>query len=77
MQKNSPENLWENQGYSCQTTSLFIVHSQSSIYLLRAVLYQRQDGIEKVIAYARKELRSADRNNTAQEYEFLALKYVI
>lgn len=52
--------------YTCQAYAdynrPFIVHTDSSSYGLRAVLYQRQDVVEKFIAYAIKVLRSAKIN---------------
>ena len=44
---------------------------------LGAVLYQTQDGVKRVIAYANRGLRSGERNYPAHKLEFLALKWAV
>ena len=44
---------------------------------LGAVLYQEQDGIEHVIAYASRCLRASECNYPAYKLEFLALKWAV
>lgn len=52
----------------------FTLHTDASSEGLGAVLYQVQDGIEKVIAYASRGLRNSERNYPAHKLEFLYLK---
>ena len=44
---------------------------------LAAVLYQKQDGIERVVAYASRGLRANECNYPAHKLEFLALKWAV
>ena len=44
---------------------------------LGCVLYQEQDGIERVIAYANRGLRASQSNYSAHKLEFLALKWAV
>ena len=44
---------------------------------LGAVLYQEQDGIEYVIAYASRGLRTSECNYPVHKLEFLALKWAV
>ena len=55
----------------------FILHTDASVEELGAVLYQEQDGIERVIAYASRGLRKSERNYPAHKLEFLCLKWAI
>ena len=55
----------------------FIVHTDASLDCLGAVLYQEQDGVERVIAYASRGLRSGQRNYPAHKLEFLCLKWAV
>ena len=52
----------------------FILHTDASNEGLGAVLYQKQGGIDRVIAYASRSLRGAERLYPANKREFLALK---
>ncbi|MCG8048342.1 MAG: RNase H-like domain-containing protein, partial [Candidatus Thiodiazotropha endolucinida] len=44
---------------------------------LGAVLYQRQNGVERVIAYASRSLKPSEKNYPAHKLEFLALKWAV
>lgn len=55
----------------------FILNIDSSGDGLGAVLYQRQDGHELVIAYASRGLRASERNYPAHKLEFLSLKWSV
>ena len=52
----------------------FILRTDASLEGFGAVLYQNQDGVEHVIAYASRGLSSDDRNYPAHKLEFLCLK---
>ena len=55
----------------------FKLHSDASGNGLGAVLYQHQDGLDRVIPYGSKSLKPAERNYPAHKLEFLALKWAI
>ena len=58
----------------------FVVHTDASLDGLGVVLYQEQngmDGMERVIAYASRGLRSSEKHYSAHKLEFLALKWAI
>ena len=55
----------------------FKLHTDASSSGLGAVLYQQQDGIDRVIAYASRSLKPSERNYPAHKLEFLALKWAI
>ena len=57
--------------------SPFILHTDASSDGLGAVLYQYQDNQRRVIAYAFRSLSPSERNYSAHELEFLALKWAI
>jgi hypothetical protein len=53
------------------------LHTDASSTGLGAVLYQKQDGMNRVIGYASRGLTLAERNYPAHKLEFLALKWFI
>ena len=55
----------------------FILHTDACGKGLGAVLYQKQDGVEKVLAYASRGLRPSERKYPAHKLEFLALKWAV
>lgn len=55
----------------------FILNIDASILGLGAVLYQKVDGVERVVAYASRGLRPNERNYPAHKLEFLSLKWAI
>ena len=55
----------------------FKLHTDATSSSLGAVLYQQQDGIDRVIAYASRSLKPSERNYPAHKLEFLALKWAI
>lgn len=55
----------------------FIVNTDASQDGLGATLSQEQDGVEKVICYASRALRKAEKNYPAHKLEFLALKWAV
>ena len=58
-------------------TKLFLLNIDASGDGLGAVLYQEQDGIERVIAYASRGLRASECSYPAHKLEFLALKWAV
>ena len=55
----------------------FILHTDASIEGLGAVLYQKHDGLEKIVAFGSRGLRKAERNYPAHKLEFLCLKWAV
>ena len=55
----------------------FNLHTDSSTDGLGAVLYQKQDGKLRVIAYASRSVSKAESNYPAHKLEFLALKLAV
>ena len=55
----------------------FTLHTDSSNDGLGAVLYQKQDGKMRVIAYASRSVSKAEANYPAHKLEFLALKWAV
>ena len=51
----------------------FTLHTDASVSGLGAVLYQRQSGVDRVIAYASRSLKPSEKNYPAHKLEFLAL----
>ena len=55
----------------------FTLHTDSSTDGLGAVLYQKQDGKLRVIAYASRSVSKAESNYPAHKLEFLTLKWAV
>ena len=55
----------------------FKLHTDACTTGLGAVLYQRQDGIDRVVTYASRSLKASERKYPAHKLEFLALKWAI
>ena len=55
----------------------FVLHTDSSSESLGAVLYQRQEGKLRVIAYASRSLSKSESHYPAHKLEFLALKWAV
>jgi len=55
----------------------FIINTDASGTGLGAVLYQEQDGAERVVAYASRGLRKNEINYPAHKLEYLALKWAV
>jgi hypothetical protein len=55
----------------------FILHMDASMQVLGAVLYQIQNGHKRVIAYASRGLRNAEKNYPAHKQGFLSLKWAV
>ena len=55
----------------------FTLHTDRSTDGLGAVLYQKQDGKQRVIAYASRSVSKAESNYPAHKLEFLALKWAV
>ena len=60
-------------------TKPFVLHTDASEQGLGAVLYQKQDGVMRVISYGSRTLNKAQRNyqRHSRKLEFLALKWAI
>lgn len=58
-------------------TKPFVLSVDASTEGLGAVLYQEQDGLERVISYASRGLRASERNYPAHKLEFLCMKWAI
>ena len=59
--------------YRCR----FKLHTDASSSGLGAVLYQNQDGQDRVVSYASRSLRPSEKNYPAHKLEFLALKWSV
>ena len=55
----------------------FVLHTDSSSEGLGAVLYQKQDGKLRVIAYASRSVSKSESHYPAHKLEFLALKWAL
>ena len=55
----------------------FVLHTDSSSEGLGAVLYQKQNGKMRVIAYASRSVSKAESHYPAHKLEFLALKWAV
>ena len=55
----------------------FVLNVNASIDGLGAVLYQEQEGIKPVIAYASRGLRTSEKHYPAHKLEFLCLKWAV
>ena len=55
----------------------FRLHTDASTTGLGAVLYQHQDGQDRVVAYASRSLKTSEKHYPAHKLEFLALKWAI
>ena len=55
----------------------FKLHTDASVLALRAVLYQVQDGVEKVISYASRSLIRSEAKYPVHKLEFLCLKWAV
>ena len=55
----------------------FILHTDASTEGLGVVLYQEQDGLGRVIAYASRGLRNSEKHYPAHKLEFLCLKWAV
>ena len=55
----------------------FILHTDSSTEGLGAVLYQKQEGKLRVIAYASRSVTKTESNYPTHQLEFLALKWAV
>jgi transposase InsO family protein len=58
-------------------SSPFHLHTDASLDGLGAVLYQTQDGYDRVISYASRSLSKSEKNYPAHKLEFLALKWAV
>ena len=58
-------------------TKPFKLYTDASMEGLGAVLYQEQDGKDRVIAYASQQLKPSEKNYPVHKQEFLALKWAV
>ena len=58
-------------------TKPFSLHTDASYTDLGAVLYKKQDGKSRVIAYVIRSLKPAEKKYPAHKLEFLALKWAV
>lgn len=58
-------------------TKPFILHTDASMDGLGAVLYQEQEGKERVLAFASRRLSRSEKNYPVHKLEFLALKWAV
>ena len=56
---------------------IFILDTNASDIGIGGVLSQKQDGVEKVIAYGSRTLTKAERNNSVTHKEMFALIYLL
>lgn len=81
-QQHAFDAIWEqltNQpilGYA-NYSKPFTVHADASSLGLGAVLYQKQDDKDRVIAFASRSLKPSERNYPAHKLEFLALQWSV
>ena len=61
----------------CQFWETIQLHTDASVLGLGAVLYQEQDGVEKVISYASGSLSKSESKYPIHKMEFLCLKWAI
>ena len=54
---------------------MFMLHTDASTLGLGAVLYQEQDGVEKVASYASQSLSKSKAKYPVHKLEFLCLKW--
>ena len=54
-----------------------MVSTDACLESLGAVLYQEQDGLERVISYASRSVRAAEKNYPAHKLEYLCLKWAV
>ena len=55
----------------------FKLHTDASCTGLGAILYQNQDGVDRVVSYASRSLKPSEKNYPAHKLEFLALKWAV
>ncbi len=53
------------------------MHIDTSINGLEAVLYQKQNGLDRVVATAGRSFSKSEKNYPAHRLEFLALKWAV
>lgn len=63
-------------GYADGSES-YELHTESSGDALGAVLYQEQNGLQRVISYASRSLSKAEKNYATHKRELLALKWAV